>query len=158
VSNLTIIKSLSKVLGVPGLRLGFVYSYNRAFNDFIRKNIPIWNCNSVAENFLEIILKHRESLARSFQNTIKDREDFAADLRTQEAIDEVFASAGNFLLVRFKGSAHALKDLPQQILAAASIYVKDVSEKLDDGGFYLRLAVRLPEENKRLIGVLREIL
>ena len=56
--NCIIIKSLSKSLGIPGTRLGYVYSCNAEFNAYVKASIPIWNLNSIAEYTLEIILKH----------------------------------------------------------------------------------------------------
>ncbi|BCM88482.1 threonine-phosphate decarboxylase [Abditibacteriota bacterium] len=152
--NVIIIKSLSKSLGVPGLRLGFVYACNAAFHKFFRENVPIWNCNSLAENFLEIILKHRESVADSYTKTKQDREEFAAQLRLLPFVGEVYESAANFLLVRLKAERSHLETLPHRLLADANIYIKNVSHKFDDGNFYLRLAVRLPEENLELVNAL----
>jgi len=154
IRNVVALKSLSKALGVPGLRLGFVYAADPEFTAFIRQNLPIWNSNSVAECFLEILLKYRHELEQSYQQTIHDREAFAEELRALPNVKNVFQSAANFLLVKFKGSAGMWQDLPNRIMAASNIYVKDVSSKMDDGDFYLRLAVRLPEENKTLIEAL----
>jgi histidinol-phosphate/aromatic aminotransferase/cobyric acid decarboxylase-like protein/CTP:molybdopterin cytidylyltransferase MocA len=157
-NNVVVIKSLSKVLGIPGLRLGFVYSTDVSFNDFIRQNLPIWNTNSVAECFLEIVLKYRQELKWSFAQTIHDREVFAEGLRALPNVERVFKSAGNFLLIKFKGNTSVWEDLPNRIIAASNIYVKDVSSKIADGHFYLRLAVRLPEENIKLITNLQKLI
>ncbi len=59
--------------------------------------------NSLLENFLEIVLKHRGSLASSFRSTIQDRDAFAAGLRALPYVHEVYDSAADFLLVKFKG-------------------------------------------------------
>jgi histidinol-phosphate/aromatic aminotransferase/cobyric acid decarboxylase-like protein len=157
-TNVIVLKSLSKVLGVPGLRLGFMYACDPAVNDFIRRQLPVWNSNSIAECFLEILLKHRQELERSYAQTIHDRERFAEALESIPKVERVFTSAANFLLVQFKDSAKAFHDLPSQMLATTNIYLKDVSSKMADGRFYLRLAVRLPEENQRLVVALRESL
>jgi histidinol-phosphate/aromatic aminotransferase/cobyric acid decarboxylase-like protein len=37
------------------------------------------------------------------------------------------------------------------------IFVKDVTDKFNNGKNYLRLAVRLPDENERLVTALREM-
>lgn len=152
--NVVVLKSLSKALGVPGLRLGFCYAADPEFTAFIRQNLPIWNSNSVAECFLELLLKYPQELEQSYQDTIHDREAFADELRALPNVETVFPSAANFLLVKFEGGAGMWRDLPNRIMAASNIYVKDVSSKMDDGHFYLRLAVRLPEENKTLIEAL----
>lgn len=152
--NVIVIKSLSKVLGVPGIRIGFIYTQNSHFNMQVRNTLPIWNSNSIAEFFLEIILKHRQSLAQSFLQTINDRETFAAKLAAQGFIEEVYRSGGNFILVKFKNNAK-LSGLVTWLLARHSFYIKDVSGKFNNGGYYARLAVRFPEENNRLVEHMR---
>ncbi|PKN20537.1 MAG: class I and II aminotransferase [Deltaproteobacteria bacterium HGW-Deltaproteobacteria-6] len=148
--NVIVLKSLSKVLGVPGIRLGFVYSRNSRFNTQIRDALPIWNSNSIAEFFIEIILKHRQSLAQSFLQTIDDRAVFAAKLDVQNFIEKVYPGSGNFILVKFRNN-EKLSGLAAWLLAEHACYIKDVSGKFNDGCYYIRFAVRLPEENNRLV-------
>jgi histidinol-phosphate/aromatic aminotransferase/cobyric acid decarboxylase-like protein/choline kinase len=154
--NVIVIKSLSKSMGMPGLRLGYVYSRNRDFTAYIKEWLPIWGLNSLAEFAMEIILKHRKSLSQSFSDTIADREEFSRALAGVSCVSEVFPSSANFVLISLKerGSAAAIADT---LLAKYSIYVKDISHKFPDGRAYLRLAVRLPGENALLVKCLKEI-
>jgi histidinol-phosphate/aromatic aminotransferase/cobyric acid decarboxylase-like protein/choline kinase len=149
-SNVIVIKSLSKVLGVPGLRLGFSYSHDPVFNQKVRESLPIWNSNSLAECFLEILLKHRQALAESFQKTRKDRDEFADRLAKEPFVRRVHESAANFILVELAGSVKP-RELASWLLSTRGVYVKDVSDRFADEKSYLRLAVRLPEENNRLL-------
>jgi histidinol-phosphate/aromatic aminotransferase/cobyric acid decarboxylase-like protein len=149
-SNVIVIKSLSKVLGVPGLRLGFSYSHDPLFNQKVGESLPIWNSNSLAEYFLEVLLKHRQSLAESFRKTKNDREEFAEYLAKEPFVRRVHESAANFLLVELAGSVK-VRELASWLLSTRGVYVKDVSDRFADQKSYLRLAVRLPEENKRLV-------
>ena len=153
-SNVIVIKSLSKVLGVPGLRLGFSYSHDPLFNQKVREALPIWNSNSLAEYFLEVLLKHRQSLAESFRKTKNDREEFAEYLAKEPFVRRVHESAANFLLVELAGSVKA-RELASWLLSTRGVYVKDVSDRFADQKSYLRLAVRLPEENNRLVEYLK---
>jgi histidinol-phosphate/aromatic aminotransferase/cobyric acid decarboxylase-like protein len=153
--NVIVIKSLSKSLGVPGIRLGFTYSHDVRFNRTLRDALPIWNTNSVAEGFLELILKHRNSLAASFEKSARDRAEFAETLAGFACVKRVYPSGGNFLLVEFHGKPD-LRRLASHLLARHAVYVKDVTHKFDDGKGYLRLAVRLPEENVLLLRRLAE--
>jgi histidinol-phosphate/aromatic aminotransferase/cobyric acid decarboxylase-like protein/choline kinase len=155
--NIIVVKSLSKSLGVPGIRLGYCYSCNDEFNKFIKSNVPIWNLNSIAEHFLEIILKHRNALKQSFVSTIKDRIDFSVLLQKTSIVDKVFSSGANFILVRLKSNASTAAEITTKLLSDNSIYIKDVSSKFKDGSGYLRFAVRLPEENKMLVGILGKL-
>jgi histidinol-phosphate/aromatic aminotransferase/cobyric acid decarboxylase-like protein/CTP:phosphocholine cytidylyltransferase-like protein len=154
-SNVIIIKSLSKSLGVPGIRLGYVYSANAGFMAFVRKNTPIWNMNSVAEYYLEIILKHRNSLKASIEKTNADRDDFAKKLASLAIVEKVFPSAGNFLMVRLSAKAPKADALVDLLLSRHSVFIKNVSSKFPDNNQYLRFAVRLPEENAHLVSLLK---
>jgi len=153
-SNVIIIKSLSKSMGMPGLRLGYVYSTDREFMTYVADSLPIWSMNSLAEFTLEIVLKHRKSLAQSFAETVRDRDAFAASLSNLSSVERVFAGQGNFLLVRLADQAGPALSIVDRLLSDHSILVKDVSPKFDDGRAYLRCAVRLPHENARLVSAL----
>ena len=68
-------------------------------------------------------------------------------------IDHVYPSGANFVLASLQVSPDASRQLVDELLRE-SIYVKDVSNKFEDGRSYWRLAVRLPSENERLCEVL----
>jgi len=157
-NNVFIIKSLSKSLGVPGIRLGYAYSCNTELMKYLHGQVPIWNMNSIAEHYLEIILKHRNALKKSFEQTAKDRTAFGECLAACPQVARVYPSAGNFLLVELKAKMATAAQLADQLLEKHSIYVKDVTEKFNNGRNYLRFAVRLPEENERLVAALRDII
>ena len=144
-----VLKSLSKSLGVPGIRLGYLYSSSPEILGRVSEDLPVWNVNSIAENFLEILLKHRVELDEALQRTVNDRERFAADLAKIPFIDRVYPSGANFVLASLSASPDASSQLVDELLMD-SIYVKDVSNRFDDGRAYWRLAVRLPSENARL--------
>jgi histidinol-phosphate/aromatic aminotransferase/cobyric acid decarboxylase-like protein len=156
-SNVILIKSLSKVLGVPGLRLGLCYGHDPALHEAIREALPIWNSNSVAENFLEVILKHRRSLTESLTRTKRDRRAFARRLGDEPLVRRVHEGGANFLLVELEDSIDG-RDLSSSLLSREGVYVKDVSDRFADGRPRLRLAVRLPEENEWLAGLLHRYL
>jgi histidinol-phosphate/aromatic aminotransferase/cobyric acid decarboxylase-like protein/choline kinase len=154
--NVIVIKSLSKTLGVPGVRLGYVYTLNVVFRKALRQTLPVWNLNSLAEHFLEIILKHRQVIEESYRRTIEDREEFARQLATIDRVRAVWPSGGNFLLTELDCGREECCRLTQSILLKHGIYLKDVSRRFLGSGAYLRLAVRLPEENARLVEALRQ--
>jgi len=155
--NVICIKSLSKTLGVPGIRLGYVYSANAGFLRFVGDRVPIWNLNSVAEYMLEIILKHRSSLAASYVNTSKDRARLVGGLSNVPGVARVLPSGGNFVTFELAPDAPTAATVVRRLLALESIFVKDVSSKFE-GRSMIRVAVRLPEENARLISALTAVL
>ena len=156
--NVIVLTSLSKTLGVPGLRLGFVYACDEALVQRIGAALPIWNLSAPAEYFLELVLKFRNELAESVRRTRDDRASFADALGALPFVTRVFPSGGNFLLVQLAGADESFgATVRQRLLADARIEVKDVSARMALGTPCLRLAVKRPEENARLIKALSTV-
>jgi len=152
-ANLLVLKSLSKVWGVPGLRLGWAYSPAAEIVDDLRRSLPIWNMNSVAEYFVELMFKHRNSLAESFVRSRCDREEFTRQLAGIEDVAEVLAGGGNFVVLRFASRVSAA-DLARRLLAEHRIYVKEVTGRWADGQPRLRVAVRNGADNAQFCAAL----
>ena len=72
-------------------------------------------------------------------------------------LTKVYPSGGNFLLASFSKKGPAIKEIVDFMLSKHSIFIKDVSSKFSDGGKYVRFAVRLPDENERLVRCLSEL-
>jgi histidinol-phosphate/aromatic aminotransferase/cobyric acid decarboxylase-like protein/choline kinase len=156
-ANALVVASMSKSLGVPGLRLGYAYASDARMVERLHARIPIWNLGSPAEFFLELLLKFQPELAASFARTARDRADFAARLEHTPGVAKVWPSGGNFLLVRLAGEdpGRAQRTV-EQLLAQHSIYVKNATAKFHFSAPYLRVAVRRPAENLRLVEALEK--
>lgn len=155
--NFVVVKSLSKVLGIPGVRLGYIFTNHRSLHRYFMDNLPVWNMNSIAEFMLEILLKHRNAFKTSIACTIRDREDFATLLRQSPAVEAVFQSSANFLMVRLACDSDSVPALIRKLLNEHGMYVKSGSEKFGDGAGYLRVAVRVPVENAELVNALTKV-
>jgi histidinol-phosphate/aromatic aminotransferase/cobyric acid decarboxylase-like protein/choline kinase len=154
--NVVVLASLSKSLGIPGVRLGYAYTCDAELSAAIARALPIWNLNSIAEHVLEIALKHRPGLAASLRDTARDRARLAADLALVPGIAVVHPSGGNFLLVTLAAGLGPAEAIVDRLLNRHAIYVKDASDRFPGGPVHLRFAVRLPAENQRLCAALAE--
>lgn len=152
--NVHVLVSLSKSLGVPGLRIGYVYSHDAAFIEQVGRRLPIWNMNSVAEHFIELLLKFRPELEASFEQTRRDREELRAALAALPGVRAAYPSGGDFLLVRLDAPAAAGPALRRLLLAEEGIEIKDVSGRFGGDAAHARLAVRTPDENRVLVDAL----
>ena len=135
-----------------------MYTSHTDFNAYLKQAIPVWNINSIAEYFLEILLKHQQKIKKSFEQTIHDREAFSLELNKLKMVDKVYSSSGNFLLVRLVADVLYGEKLAEIMLLKHNIYIKDVSNRLHSKQLHLRLAVRFPEENQRCIQCLNQTL
>jgi histidinol-phosphate/aromatic aminotransferase/cobyric acid decarboxylase-like protein/choline kinase len=148
--SLVVVKSLSKSYGIPGLRLGVLACGNRELIAAVRRNIPIWNINSFAEYFLQIIGKYQKEYAASCEKIIAERRRFKAALE-ETGLLKVFPSEANYFLCELKNGSGA-RALAEKLLARDNIFIKDLSGKKGiPGGAYIRLAIRGREDNEKLV-------
>lgn len=146
--NFLIIRSMSKSHGFPGVRIGYVYSNNLNMIFDIKNSLPVWNFNSIAEYFLEIMLKYRNEFKKSIDKTIHDRNEFIENMKLQKWVNNVFDSSADFILVETDVNILYLIDT---LLNQDSIYIRDISSKFNDGKTYFRFAVRTSKENNIMI-------
>ncbi len=160
--NITVLTSLGKALGVPGLRLGFVYSPGTGDRDtrrLIADSLPVWGVNALAEYFVELTLKFRSDLAASIAATVAERNRLTARLREHPLVSRVYDSGANFVLVELDGAdADLAAAVRADLLATSRIEVKDVSAKFADRLPRLRIAVRTSKDNDGLLVALETLL
>jgi histidinol-phosphate/aromatic aminotransferase/cobyric acid decarboxylase-like protein len=152
--NAVVLVSLSKTLGVPGIRLGYLYSCREDLLAAVGAALPIWNVSSLAEFFVELLLKFRPELAASIERTAVDRKELRGLLLDVVGVAEVHPSGGNFLLVDLAGPAWLAGAVRERLLTDERIEVKDVTARFDAPVPRLRVAVRGPEDNRRFASAL----
>ena len=156
--NLAVLKSLSKVFGVAGLRLGYLLSADREFIDSIRACLPIWNVNGFAEEFLRSLGHYREEFEQSCDLTRHASQDLYQQLRALPEIEPIEPDA-NFVLCRLAGSSLTGPEAARRLYVEHNILIKDCASKsMPDADRYVRIASRTPAENCRLIEALAAIL
>ncbi|WDL75224.1 aminotransferase class I/II-fold pyridoxal phosphate-dependent enzyme [Helicobacter winghamensis] len=153
--NLIFVKSISKSYGVAGFRLGILASSNEKTLEAIQSKSAIWNINSVAEYFLQTIVKYKKEYKRSCERLIETRKDFICALRDIKQI-EVFESQSNYVLCSIKNEGISVKELAIFCLEN-HFFIKDCSSKIGlKNGRFFRLAIKDEFLNAELICVLRE--
>lgn len=151
-NNLVVIKSISKSYGVPGLRLGVLATANQSLMPHIRHTTPIWNINSFAEFFLQILGKYERAYQQAMDDFRTERTRFVEQLHTIPYL-RILPSEANYVLCEVL-PPHTPRELAVQLLKQHNILIKDCSTKCH--GNYIRLAVRNTEDNDRLLNALRE--
>lgn len=151
--NLLVMKSISKSYGVPGLRLGVLASANLEIMKPIREKLSIWNINSFAEFFLQILGKYEKSYKQAMDDFREERERFVKQLNKITWL-RVLQSEANYVLCEVTDK-HAPRELAVKLLKDYNILIKDCTSKC--GGNYIRLAVRDMEDNNMLVFALNSL-
>lgn len=99
--HLAVVKSISKSYGVPGLRLGVLASADRELAAWIKKDVSIWNINSIAEFYMQIFGKYEQSYVRACNRFMKERDRFMQELSRVPFLN-VFPSQANYFMCEVK--------------------------------------------------------
>ncbi len=152
--HLYVMKSISKSYGVPGLRLGILASGDSDTIKEMKKDVAIWNINSIAEFYMQIAEKYRKDYVKSLEYLREERKKLFNELSEISWMRPI-PSQANYIMVELTGQFTA-KELTKRLLVESSLLIKDLSLKVK-GGEYVRIAVRNREDNEKLIKAIKAI-
>lgn len=155
-TNLLIVRSMSKHCGVPGLRLGYCYSANLYILNRLRRFIPTWNLNMLAQYFLSLLPGTDTAYQEGRKRLIGDVKSLYQDLQTIPSLD-VYPTGANFLLFKVLNGMTA-SELQTRLLDEHELYVRDCSNKLGMDTFHIRVASQGREKDLRLVQALRTLM
>ncbi|WP_249010707.1 aminotransferase class I/II-fold pyridoxal phosphate-dependent enzyme [Conexibacter sp. DBS9H8] len=149
--DVIVIRSLTKILSVPGLRVGYALAPPPLATALTAVQPP-WSANAFALAALIAAAAHREDLAARAQRAATERADL---VRALAAVDQVTVSpsATNFVLIEVPDGPRLLAGL-----AARRIAVRPAGSFPGYGPHHLRLTARDPAANARLVAAIRETL
>jgi threonine-phosphate decarboxylase len=152
--KLIVIRSFTKFFAVPGLRIGYVVG-PRDVVSRIRRWLPPWSVNSLAQAAASAALKDSSYRRRSVALIRRERARFMSRLKGLPGV-RLFPSHANFLLL----------ELPQKYSAACiaewcreqGVLVRDCQDFSGMNRRSLRLAIRRSKENDQLVTLLSRAL
>lgn len=142
--NLIVMRTVSK-LGLAGIRLGYMAARQDLLAEFDKVRPP-YNINVLTQATAEFVLDHNEVLEAQALMLCKQRSELAQALSALPDV-EVFASAGNFLLIRLHRAGINSADIANR-MAERRVLVKNVGKMHSLLDNCLRITVSTPEENK----------
>jgi threonine-phosphate decarboxylase len=154
-TNLLIVRSMSKHCGVPGLRLGYCYSANLYILNRLRRFVPTWNLNTLAQYFLSLLPDAVDEYHQGRKRLIGDVRHLYDALRTIPRL-QVYPTGANFVLFKIQNGMTAT-ELQTRLLVEHDMYVRDCSNKLGMDAFHIRVASQGREKDKRLVEALRTL-
>lgn len=147
--NVLILKAFTKSYGLAGLRLGYCLSAGADLLTAMSRAVQPWNVSTVAQEAGVAALGETGFLEKTRAFVKSERPRLAEGLR--DLGFTVFDSDTVFLL--FKGAA----GLDEKLLAKG-IKIRNCGNFPGLGEGFYRVAVKLPEENRRLLDSIRECL
>lgn len=148
--NLVILRTFSKAFSLAGVRLGYLLANESVIREFIKVRQP-YSVDALSQAIGRVVFKNRAKFEIGISQIIEQRAVLLDELRTLPNV-EAFDSDSNYILVRLPKAGKVWEQLYER-----GILVRDFSSSplLEN---CLRISVGLPEENRKLIAALKEIL
>ena len=154
-AGLTVLHSLTKFLAVPGLRLGFMLGRPDLVRQMKFLRDP-WNVNVMAQAAGVAGLSDGEYRRETVALVGREKEKLWAGLQQIVGI-EPLPPAVNFVLARLSSTGWDAVRL-QETLWQEQVLIRNCASFSGLSASYMRVAVKKPEENLRLLALLERIL
>ena len=154
--SLIVLKNISKSFGVAGLRLGVIATADTDLIAFMKKDVAIWNINSFAEYYLQIIEKYRDDYYEAMEKFKEVRRRYLDKLSKIKGF-KVYPSQANYVMCHIENSVTST-ELADILLNRYNVLIKNLASKEGlNKGNYVRLSVKSDEENDYIVNALMEI-
>ena len=152
--NLVVLKSMSKVFGIAGLRIGYLLSADREFVEGVRARLPIWNVNGLAEALIRSVGRYRREFELSCELVYQTSHDLYEQLRALPGLEPIEPDA-NFVFCEITAPRISGRQLARELYIESGILIKDCTSKsMPKADNYVRIASRTAIENRRLVEAL----
>lgn len=154
--HLVVVKSISKSYGVPGLRLGIMASGDEKFISWLKKDVAIWNINSLGEFYMQIFGKYEKNYQHACVQFMNERRRFMNELSAVPFL-RVLPSQANYFLCEVL-PPYTSRMLTELLLEKFDILIKDCSGKnaMKERNF-IRIAVRDEQDNNALTEAMKHL-
>lgn len=146
------LRAFTKTLAIPGIRLGYMLSYDDELLESVRRHLPEWNVSRIAERTGEAaakVLAETDYIERSVRLITQERAYLSGSLAKYGI--RVYPSDTNYILIRSDS------DLYDGLLGRGIMIRRCANFSGLDESFF-RIAVRRHEDNEILVKTIGEIL
>lgn len=146
--NISVVVSLSKVFGIPGLRLGLLFSSADTIKRVRKIKLP-YSVNSVSEYFL--LKEYRNfPLSKKLHDKILDKFSYLISNLNTAYYEEVINTGESFILIRVK--QYIDNEKMTRFLKRKKILIRDISEAYPElPGKWIRISAGKKWHYKRLV-------
>ncbi|SFQ31092.1 Histidinol-phosphate/aromatic aminotransferase or cobyric acid decarboxylase [Bradyrhizobium sp. Ghvi] len=154
--NVIVLKSLGKIYGTCGLRIGYAASANAQMMKEMRAALPTWNVNTFAEFFLSKLPHLAHAAKQSWMRVGSDRDKLYAGLCSIDGM-RVLKPDANFVFCELPPHFPDGDVIASKLLKNRRMLIRHNGGKtLQNGKRFLRIASRTEDDNKLLVEALKD--
>ncbi len=155
ISNLVIIKSMSKSYALSGARVGYLVANENIINE-VTKFIPPWAASLIGQMSAVEALKDEGYYLQKYQETHELRKEMIQELSSLNV--EIYDSVANFFIIELKDKTKGAEEIIQK-LREQKIYLRNCdSMGTQFNNDCIRIAVKNREDNNKIISALKNVL
>jgi len=150
-----VIRSLTKALAIPGLRVGYAVAQRDVARviDAIR---PSWSIGTIAQIVIPRLLKrYREHVESALRLIDRERRRVHRLISALSPRVEAALPDANFFFMKVSGLGITGREFRERLLGKG-ILVRDCSSMGEPGRWYVRFSLKTPEKNDILVRAIRE--
>ena len=131
-------------------------SADRDFISWLKKDVAIWNINSLGEFYMQIFGKYEKSCQHACVQFMNERKRFMKELSAVPFL-RVLPSQANYFLCEVL-PPYTSRSLTELLLEKNDILIKDCSGKnAMKGRNFIRIAVRDMTDNNALVAAMKQL-
>lgn len=153
--NIFIIRTMSKVLGLAGMRIGYGLACEEII-EYMHRIKPVFSLTRLSFVAALNTFRDKEYIEDSIKKGIESRQYLHDELSKIDGLN-VFPSKSNFMLIGIKDTGFTASQLALELMKRG-IIVRDCTSFKGLDEYWIRISICTLEEDKKFINVLKEVL
>ncbi|MCQ2976416.1 MAG: histidinol-phosphate transaminase [archaeon] len=153
--NIFIIRTMSKVMGLAGMRVGYCISSPEII-EYMHRVKPVFSLTKLSYVAALTTIKDRDFIKESTEKGIESREYLYQEIDKMKSV-HVYPSKSNYMLIDIHNTGFTAKELTEEFMKKGVI-VRDCTSFKGLDEYYIRISICTLEEDKRFIEIMKEIL
>lgn len=155
-NNIVILRGISKFFAAPGLRLGYAVTGNHDLLKAINTRKNPWTINSLAEVAGTLMFTDAEYISQTRDLISRERKKIVQELSHMDSV-KIYTPVANFVLLQILNDHVTSEDVFEHAIRQ-KMMIRDCSTFPFLDNKYIRFCFMDPDNNKRLLTCLKEIL
>lgn len=153
--NIFIIRTMSKVMGLAGMRAGYGLACSKII-EYMHRIKPVFSLTRLSYVATLNTLRDKDYIKTSIENGIKSREYLYNELSKIDSLN-VFPSKSNFMLIGIKDTGFTASEFAFELMKKGVI-VRDCTSFKGLDEYWIRISICTLEEDKKFIDIVKEVL
>ena len=153
--NIFIIRTMSKVLGLAGMRIGYGLACDEII-EYMHRIKPVFSLTRLSFVAALNTFRDKDYIAESIRKGIESREYLYEEVSKIDGL-YVFPSKSNFMLIRVKDTGFTASQLALELMKKG-IIVRDCTSFKGLDEYWIRISICTLEEDEKFIKILKEVL